>query len=183
MYRPPSLQKIRGLSTGFSALAQHHCLTWINFLCVQEAVHSRADRRPQGNPANHAFCTSPYLGPWNHNVGSFCLCGIWGPSYSTDEDPSKTTSTTAVSLGLRQFIGTRWSPGPVRGAGLEHVPNKEPSRGLPGSASRATKPWYEAAPQYTLSLTSLLPSWQCCPQRVVGLISFPKMGEIYKRPV
>ena len=27
----------------------------------------------------HGVWLPPYIGPWNSNVRSLCLCGLWGP--------------------------------------------------------------------------------------------------------
>ena len=31
------------------------------------------------DPTNHGFWYPPYTGPWNQNVRSLCLCGLFGP--------------------------------------------------------------------------------------------------------
>ena len=37
----------------------------------------------QKDPINYGFRNHHCLGLWNHNVGSLCLCGPWGPRYGT----------------------------------------------------------------------------------------------------
>ena len=31
------------------------------------------------DPTKHDFWHLPYIGPWNQNVRSLCLCGVLGP--------------------------------------------------------------------------------------------------------
>ena len=48
-----------------------------------QTVCRDAIKRPHKHeaPTNHDFWYPPYIGPWNQNVRSLCLCGLLDPEY------------------------------------------------------------------------------------------------------
>ena len=53
------------------------------------------------DPADYGFWNAPYLGPENQNLGSFCLCSLWGRCGDAIHTWAsiKTKGSTAMSGG------------------------------------------------------------------------------------
>ena len=56
------------------AVRQHSCCTagCSHLALGPESPHEHKD------PTKQYFWYPPHIGPWNQNVRSFCLCGLWG---------------------------------------------------------------------------------------------------------
>ena len=67
-----------------------------------------------GDPTNHGFWNPPCLGPWNQNVGSLCLCGLWGPDSRCSVLIPASCNQRPPPSGGRNFRKVTEAPSPAR---------------------------------------------------------------------